>query len=91
MSLEENETFSFIEEQIELTPKNFSKKRSRISFIACDKCRSMKKKCDGDYLNQKPCSYCASRKEECRYSDNHKKKAVEANDVQQFINRLEVI
>ncbi|CAG8667309.1 14764_t:CDS:2, partial [Racocetra fulgida] len=51
----------------------------------------MKKKCDGDYLSQKSCSYCASRKEECRYSDSQKKKPTEANDVQQFINRLEVI
>ncbi|CAG8471379.1 1247_t:CDS:1 [Cetraspora pellucida] len=91
MSLEENETFSFVEEQIELTPKSFSKKRNRVSFMACDKCRSMKKKCDGDYLSRKSCSSCAGREEECRYSDSHKRKAVETNDVQQFINRLEVI
>ncbi|CAG8564232.1 12591_t:CDS:1 [Dentiscutata heterogama] len=91
MSLEENETFCFVEEQIELTQKNYSKKRSRISFIACDKCRTMKKKCDGDYLSQKSCSYCVGREEECKFSDSHKRRIVEVHDIRQFINRLEVI
>ncbi|RIB21728.1 hypothetical protein C2G38_2077529 [Gigaspora rosea] len=91
MSLEENENICFVEEQIEPTQRNYSKKRSRISFIACDKCRSMKKKCDGDYINQKSCSYCTGREEECKYSDSHKKRMVETNDIQRLINRLETI
>ncbi|CAG8681948.1 1030_t:CDS:1, partial [Scutellospora calospora] len=89
--LEENRIVFYDKEQLNPSQKNYSKKRSRASFIACDKCRSMKKKCDGDYTSKKSCSSCTGRQEECNYSDTNKKRIVEVYDFQRFINRLELV
>ncbi|CAG8503470.1 28131_t:CDS:2 [Dentiscutata erythropus] len=86
---DENWSTSSVEERLELSQKKQTKKRGKISIIACDKCRSMKKKCTGgDFVSKEPCSYCARHGEECKYSNARRRRTANVQDFQQFIDRL---
>ncbi|CAG8701887.1 26959_t:CDS:2 [Dentiscutata erythropus] len=86
---DENWSTSSVEERLELSQKKRTKKRGKISIMACDKCRSMKKKCTGgDFMSKKPCSYCTKHGEECIYSDARRRRTANVQDFQQFIDRL---
>ncbi|CAG8468892.1 hypothetical protein C2G38_2118974 [Gigaspora rosea] len=86
---DENWSTSSVEERLELSQKKRTKKRGKISIIACDKCRSMKKKCTGgDFVSKKSCTYCEKHGGECVYSDARRRRTTNVQDFQKFIDRL---
>ncbi|CAG8759020.1 16194_t:CDS:1, partial [Racocetra persica] len=87
----ENGILSWVEDQSELSQKKLLKKRGKICSNACNKCKRDKKKCDGDSETKKACTNCIDRKRECKFSSIRRKPRANIQNVQQLINRMEII
>ncbi|CAG8544491.1 18415_t:CDS:2 [Racocetra persica] len=89
---DESWSTSSVEERLELSQNKRAGKRGKISIIACDRCRHMKKKCTGgDFVSKKPCLYCSKNGGKCVYTDLRRRRTANVQDFQQFIDRLMVI
>ncbi|CAG8616264.1 12430_t:CDS:1, partial [Cetraspora pellucida] len=89
---DESWSTSSVEERLELSQNKRTGKRGKISIIACDRCRHMKKKCTGgDFMSKKPCLYCTKNGGECIYTDLRRRRTANVQGFQQFIDRLVVI
>ena len=45
----------------------------KTSLKACNYCKKIKKKCDGNFLTNSSCSNCISQKNKCDYSSSQRK------------------